>query len=128
MAKVERQVPNDSSGPQNTLFESALRAAGVQLVRLSPLHAYTVPGCYGPGSCRTRIALNCPRAGRWQLGKGNSGQLWLRRNRFAPCSCRLQGFASDIGLCTVWVLLRDAFVHHLGILCGRPALHKSDRS
>ena len=45
VVQVERQVPNDSSvEPQNTLFESALRAAGVQLVRLSPLHAYTVPG------------------------------------------------------------------------------------
>ena len=26
------------------LFDKALRAAGVQLVRLSPLHTYTVPG------------------------------------------------------------------------------------
>ena len=28
----------------DTMFESALHAAGVQLVRLSPLHTYTVPG------------------------------------------------------------------------------------
>jgi hypothetical protein len=45
VVQVERQAPNDLFGEsQNAMFESALRAAGVQLVRLSPLHAYTVPG------------------------------------------------------------------------------------
>jgi hypothetical protein len=45
VVQVERQVPNDlSDKSQDAMFESALRAAGVQLVRLSPLHAYTVPG------------------------------------------------------------------------------------
>lgn len=45
VVQVERQGPNDlSDESQDTMFESALRAAGVQLVRLSPLHAYTVPG------------------------------------------------------------------------------------
>ncbi|MGZ8382394.1 MAG: DUF2726 domain-containing protein [Nitrospira sp.] len=45
VVQVERQVPNDlSDESQDRMFESALRAAGVQLVRLSSLHAYTVPG------------------------------------------------------------------------------------
>lgn len=45
VVQVERQVPNDlSHESQDRMFESALRAAGVQLVRLSSLHAYTVPG------------------------------------------------------------------------------------
>lgn len=45
VVQVERPVPDDApDGSHDSLFESALRAAGVQLVRLSPLHAYTVPG------------------------------------------------------------------------------------
>ncbi|MGZ8394785.1 MAG: DUF2726 domain-containing protein [Nitrospira sp.] len=45
VVQVERQVPNDlSDESQDRMFESALSAAGVQLVRLSSLHAYTVPG------------------------------------------------------------------------------------
>lgn len=34
----------DADGRTASLLDDALRAAGVQLVRLSPLHAYTVPG------------------------------------------------------------------------------------
>lgn len=45
VVQVERQMPDDvADGSRDSMFESALRAAGVQLVRLSPLHAYTVPG------------------------------------------------------------------------------------
>ncbi len=45
VVQVERPVPDDlPDGSHDTMFESALRDAGVQLVRLSPLHAYTVPG------------------------------------------------------------------------------------
>ena len=45
VVQVEQPVSDDSpDGAHETMFESALRAAGVQLVRLSPLHAYTVPG------------------------------------------------------------------------------------
>lgn len=45
VVQVERPVAEDvSKGSQDTMFEEALRAAGVQLVRLSPLHTYTVPG------------------------------------------------------------------------------------
>ncbi|KXK01934.1 MAG: hypothetical protein NBKEAIPA_01889 [Nitrospirae bacterium] len=43
------QVESGSDGPVSdgtgdSMFESALQAAGVQLVRLSPRHVYTVPG------------------------------------------------------------------------------------
>lgn len=34
----------EGQGTANSLFDGALRAAGVQLVRLSPFHTYTVPG------------------------------------------------------------------------------------
>jgi len=45
VVQVERPVPDEApDGSHESLFESALHAAGVQLVRLSPLHAYTVPG------------------------------------------------------------------------------------
>ncbi len=45
VVQVERPVPDDvPNGTQGAMFESALRAAGVQLVRLSPLHGYTVSG------------------------------------------------------------------------------------
>ena len=45
VVQVERLMPDDvADGSRDSMFESALRAAGVQLVRLSPLHAYTVPG------------------------------------------------------------------------------------
>jgi hypothetical protein len=45
VVQVERPAPEkDADGMPDSLFDSALRAAGVQLVRLSPVHAYTVPG------------------------------------------------------------------------------------
>ena len=45
VVQVECPVPDDApEGPHDSMFENALRAAGVQLVRLSPSHAYTVPG------------------------------------------------------------------------------------
>ena len=45
VVQVERPVLEDlPEGSHDTMFESALHAAGVQLVRLSPLHTYTVPG------------------------------------------------------------------------------------
>lgn len=45
VVQVERPVPEDAqNGVHDSMFDAALRAAGVQLVRLSPLHAYTVPG------------------------------------------------------------------------------------
>ncbi|MDR4478690.1 MAG: DUF2726 domain-containing protein [Nitrospira sp.] len=45
VVQVERPVPDDApDSTQDSLFDTALRAAGVQLVRLSPLHVYTVPG------------------------------------------------------------------------------------
>jgi len=45
VVQVERPIPEDlPDGSHDSMFESALRAAGVQLVRLSPLHVYTVPG------------------------------------------------------------------------------------
>lgn len=45
VVQVDRPLPDDlPEGSHDSLFESALRAAGVQVVRLSPLHVYTVPG------------------------------------------------------------------------------------
>lgn len=45
VVQVERPVPDEVLDvSHDTMFESALRAAGVQLVRLNPLHIYTVPG------------------------------------------------------------------------------------
>jgi hypothetical protein len=45
VVQVERPAPEkEADGMPDSLFDSALRAAGVQLVRLSPVHAYTVPG------------------------------------------------------------------------------------
>ena len=45
VVQVERPASEgEADGMPDTLFDSALRAAGVQLVRLSPFHAYTVPG------------------------------------------------------------------------------------
>lgn len=45
VVQVERPIPDDvSEGLHDGLFESALRTAGVQVVRLSPQHVYTVPG------------------------------------------------------------------------------------
>jgi hypothetical protein len=45
VVQVERPAAEkDADGMPDSLFDSALRAAGVQLVRLSPVHAYTVPG------------------------------------------------------------------------------------
>ena len=45
VVQVEPPVPDDApDGPRDSMFESALHAAGVQLVKLSPRHAYTVPG------------------------------------------------------------------------------------
>lgn len=45
VVQVERPVSDDMpDGSRDSMFESALNAAGVQLIRLSPLHAYTVPG------------------------------------------------------------------------------------
>lgn len=45
VVQVERPIPDDlPEGSQDGLFESALRAAGVQVVGLSPQHVYTVPG------------------------------------------------------------------------------------
>ena len=45
VVQVEPPVSQvEGDGTPDSLFDGALRAAGVQLVRLSPLHAYTVPG------------------------------------------------------------------------------------
>lgn len=45
VVQVERPAPEaEADGASDSLFDGALRAAGVQLVRLSPLHTYTVPG------------------------------------------------------------------------------------
>ncbi len=45
VVQVERPEPDGApDGSHDSLFESALRGAGVHVVRLSPLHAYTVPG------------------------------------------------------------------------------------
>ncbi|MCW5797710.1 MAG: hypothetical protein LZF60_160174 [Nitrospira sp.] len=45
VVQVERPAPEaEAEGIPDSLFDGALRAAGVQLVRLSPFHAYTVPG------------------------------------------------------------------------------------
>lgn len=45
VVQVERPLEEDGTGEsRESMFESALRAAGVHLVRLSPRHAYTVPG------------------------------------------------------------------------------------
>ncbi len=45
VVQVERPVPEDAqNGAHDSMFDAALRAAGVQLIRLSPLHAYTIPG------------------------------------------------------------------------------------
>ncbi|MCC2641174.1 MAG: hypothetical protein K0S45_1587 [Nitrospira sp.] len=45
VVQVERPLSDDvPDGSRDSMFESALGAAGVQLIRLSPLHAYTVPG------------------------------------------------------------------------------------
>ncbi len=45
VVQVERPVPEDAQdGAPDSMFDAALRAAGVQLIRLSPVHAYTVPG------------------------------------------------------------------------------------
>ncbi|MCE3222282.1 MAG: hypothetical protein K0S58_462 [Nitrospira sp.] len=45
VVQVERPISDDVPEASHVrLFESALRAAGVQLVRLSPVHVYTVPG------------------------------------------------------------------------------------
>lgn len=45
VVQVEPPVSQvEGDGTPDSLFDGALRAAGVQLVRLSPLHTYTVPG------------------------------------------------------------------------------------
>ncbi len=45
VVQVDLPVPHDApDAADDALFDGALRAAGVQLVRLSPLHTYTVPG------------------------------------------------------------------------------------
>lgn len=45
VVQVDPPTPHDAPDvADEALFDGALRAAGVQLVRLSPLHAYTVPG------------------------------------------------------------------------------------
>ena len=45
VVQVEQLSPEAEGNPTpDALFDGALRAAGVQLVRLSPFHAYTVPG------------------------------------------------------------------------------------
>lgn len=45
VVQVEQPVPEDAqNGAYDSMFDTALRAAGVQLIRLSALHAYTVPG------------------------------------------------------------------------------------
>lgn len=45
VVQVDPPVPHDApDAADDALFDGALRAAGVQLVRLSPLHTYTVPG------------------------------------------------------------------------------------
>lgn len=45
VVQVEPPMPHDApAAADDALFDGALRAAGVQLVRLSPLHTYTVPG------------------------------------------------------------------------------------
>ena len=44
---VQVNPPVSEDAPEaadESLFDGALRAAGIQLVRLSPLHTYTVPG------------------------------------------------------------------------------------
>ncbi len=44
VVQVERPVPDELlDASHDTMFESALRTASVQLVRLNPLHIYTVP-------------------------------------------------------------------------------------
>jgi hypothetical protein len=44
VVQVERPVADAvPDGSHDSMFEGALRAAGVELVRLSPCHAYTVP-------------------------------------------------------------------------------------
>ena len=45
VVQVEGPPPDDlSEGSHEDMFESALHAAGVQLVRLTPTHVYTVSG------------------------------------------------------------------------------------
>lgn len=45
VVQVERPLAEDAQdGAPDSMFDAAFRAAGVQLIRLSPLHAYTVPG------------------------------------------------------------------------------------
>lgn len=44
VVQVEEPASDSESAATPPLFDSALRAAGVQIVRLSPFHAYTVPG------------------------------------------------------------------------------------
>ncbi len=44
VVQVEPLPEETQDGPRDSMFESALRTAGVQLVKLSPRHAYTVPG------------------------------------------------------------------------------------
>jgi len=44
VVQVEQLPDETQDGSRDSMFESALRAAGVQLVKLSPRHAYTVPG------------------------------------------------------------------------------------
>ncbi|MBS0169282.1 MAG: DUF2726 domain-containing protein [Nitrospira sp.] len=45
VVQVDPPVPHDApDAAHDAMFDGALRAAGVQLVRLSPLHTYTVPG------------------------------------------------------------------------------------
>ena len=45
VVQVERPVAEDAQdGVPDSMFDAVFRAAGVQLIRLSPFHAYTVPG------------------------------------------------------------------------------------
>ncbi len=44
VVQVEEPASDSESAATHPLFDSALRAAGVHIVRLSPFHAYTVPG------------------------------------------------------------------------------------
>jgi hypothetical protein len=45
VVQVERPLAEDAQdGAPDSMFDAVFRAAGVQLIRLSPLHAYTVPG------------------------------------------------------------------------------------
>jgi hypothetical protein len=44
VVQVEQWPEETQDGPRDSMFESALRTAGVQLIKLSPRHAYTVPG------------------------------------------------------------------------------------